>query len=138
MRPSTEGSSVAITQKGCTKTSCQARAEFGYRRTTTGRAFSSADTLLASCNREPYFPPMSTVAEIEAAILELPQDSFLELFDRLSVRREAIAYESPELEAELLKAVDGPWHPVNEELYEGIRRRWQEKKNATTKTLQPC
>jgi len=108
-----------------------------HRLTTTGSAFSSAETLLASCNSEPYFPSMSTVAQIEAAILELPQDSFLELFDRLAVRRDAIEYESPELEAELLKAADGPWHPVDDELYEGIRRRWREK-NATSKTLQPC
>lgn len=93
---------------------------------------------LASFGLENYSQPMSTVAQIEAAILELPQDSFLELFERLAVRRDAIEYESPELEAELLKAADGPWHPVDDELYEGIRRRWQEKKNATSKTLLPC
>lgn len=93
---------------------------------------------LASFRLETYSLPMSTVAEIEAAILELPQDSFLELFERLAVRRDAIEYECPELEAELLKAADGPWHPVDDELYEGIRRRWQEKKNATSKTLLPC
>lgn len=51
---------------------------------------------------------MSTVAQIEAAILELPQDSFRELFERLAVRRDAIEHEYPELEAELLKAADGP------------------------------
>ena len=81
---------------------------------------------------------MSTVAQLEAAILELPQDSFLDLFERLSARHDAIVYESPELEAELLKAADGPWHPVDEALYEGIRRRWQEKKCAASKTLQSC
>lgn len=50
------------------------------------------DTKLASFRLKIYSPPMSTVAQIEAAILELPQDSFLELFERLSARREAIAY----------------------------------------------
>jgi hypothetical protein len=81
---------------------------------------------------------MSTVAEIESAILSLPQNSFLELLDRLCARRDSIVYESPELEAELLKAVNGPWHPVNDDLYEGIRNQWQEKKIAATKALQAC
>lgn len=73
---------------------------------------------------------MSTVAQIEAAILELPQDSFLELFERLSARREAIAYESPELEAELLKAADGPWIPVDAAFWDSIRQSWPSSQKA--------
>ena len=74
---------------------------------------------------------MSTVAQLEAAILELPEDSFLELFDRLSARHDAIAYESPELEAELLKAVDGPWHPVDEAFWDSIRQSWSSRQKAS-------
>ncbi|MCX6858209.1 MAG: hypothetical protein NTV80_25285, partial [Verrucomicrobia bacterium] len=80
---------------------------------------------------------MSTVAQIESAILELPQDCFLELLERLCARRDSIVFESPELEAELLKAVDGPWHPVNDELYDNIRHRRQEK-SVVSMTAQAC
>ncbi len=86
--------------------------------------------MLASCNLETYSLPMSTVAQIEAAILELPQDSFLELFERLAVRRDAIEYESPELEAELLKAADGPWQPVDDAFWDSIRQSWPSHQKA--------
>ena len=86
--------------------------------------------MLASLMLETYSPLLSTVTHIEAAILELPQDSFLELFDRLAVRREAIAYESPELEAELLKAADGPWQPVDDAFWDSIRQSWPSHQKA--------
>jgi hypothetical protein len=81
---------------------------------------------------------MSTLAQLESAILALPQDSFLQLVERLCARRDGLVYESPELETELLKAADGPWHPVGETLYEDIRNAWREKNKAGTKTLQTC
>ena len=85
---------------------------------------------LASFVLENYSQSMSTVAQIEAAILELPQDSFLELFERLAVQRDAIEYESPELEAELLKAADGPWHPVDDAFWDSIRQSWPSHQKA--------
>jgi hypothetical protein len=73
---------------------------------------------------------MSTVAQIEAAILELPQDSFLELFSRMSARRESMAFEPPEMEAELLKAVNGPWHLVDDAFWDSIRQSWPSHQKA--------
>lgn len=77
---------------------------------------------------------MTTVAQIEDAISELPADSFMELLDWMERRHDEVvgedAYESPELEAAMLKALDSPRQPINEELYEGIRQRWRAKKRA--------
>lgn len=87
---------------------------------------------------------MTTVAQIEDAIAALPADSFMELFNWMNERHdEALGedgYESPELEAAMLKALDSPRLPINEELYEGIRQRWRDKKRAKENqtTLQPC
>ncbi len=87
---------------------------------------------------------MTTVAEIEDAISALPADSFMELLGWMEHRHdealEADGFESPELEAAMLKALDSPLQPINEELYEGIRQRWRAKKHAGANqtTLQPC
>ena len=87
---------------------------------------------------------MTTVAQIEDAISALPADSFMELLDWMERRHDEVlgedGYESPELEAAMLKALDSPRQPINEELYEGIRRRWRDKKRAEANqtTLQPC
>ena len=87
---------------------------------------------------------MTTVAQIENAISALPADSFMELLDWMERRHDEVlgedGYESPELEAAMLKALDSPRQPINEELYEGIRQRWRDKKRAEANqtTLQPC
>jgi len=87
---------------------------------------------------------MTTVAQIEDAIAALPADSFMELLDWMERRHDEVlgedGYESPELEAAMLKALDSPRQPINEELYEGIRQRWRDKKRveANQTTLQPC
>jgi hypothetical protein len=72
---------------------------------------------------------MSTVAQIEDAVFALPQEQFLSLLDRMNQRvdhasENGIKYESPELEAELLKAADGPWLPVDDAFWESIRQSW--------------
>jgi len=87
---------------------------------------------------------MTTVAQIEDAIAALPADSFMELLDWMERRHDEVlgedGYESQELEAAMLKALDSPRQPINEELYEGIRQRWRDKKRveANQTTLQPC
>ncbi len=87
---------------------------------------------------------MTTVAQIEDAISALPADSFMELMNWMERRNDEVlgedGYESPELEAAMLKALDSPRQPINEALYEGIRQRWRDKKRAeaTQTTLQPC
>lgn len=87
---------------------------------------------------------MTTIAEIEDSIRALPADSFRELLDWMNERQleilEEDGYESPELEAAMLKALDSPRQPINEALYEGIRQRWRDKKRAEANqtALQPC
>jgi hypothetical protein len=75
---------------------------------------------------------MSSVAEIQQSISELPAQEFYRLQDWMTERhlellRDKDGFESPELEAEMLKAVDGPWHPLNEEFFEDIRRSWKQE-----------
>jgi|GEM_PF-1039067 len=76
---------------------------------------------------------MTTVAQIEDSIRALPTQSFLELLGWMSerhlevLREENGGYESPELEAEMLKALDTPSQPITEELYDGVRQRWRAK-----------
>ena len=79
---------------------------------------------------------MTTVAQIEDSIRTLPPEGFLELLGWMSerhlevLREQNDGYESPELEAELLKALESPRLPITDELYEGIRQRWRDKKLA--------
>jgi hypothetical protein len=87
---------------------------------------------------------MMTVAQIEDSIRDLPASSFLELLDWMNERQFELVdedgYESPELEAAMLKALDSPRQPINEAFYEGIRQRWRDKKLdvANQVTLQKC
>ncbi|WP_395747145.1 hypothetical protein [Prosthecobacter sp.] len=87
---------------------------------------------------------MTTLAQIEDSIRALPVDSFMELFEWMNERHDEVVredgYESPELEAVMLKALDSPRQPINEELYEGIRQRWRDRKRAEANqtSLQPC
>ena len=88
---------------------------------------------------------MTTVTQIEDSIRALPLPSFLELLHWMESRHDEVlcqkhdGYESPELEAAMLKALDGPRQPITEELYEGIRQRWREKRaGKIPATLQPC
>lgn len=76
---------------------------------------------------------MSTIAQIEEAVFALPNDEFLTLLDRMQRRvglvdSEDIEYESPELEAELLKAVDGPRLPFDAAFLDSIRQSWPSKR----------
>jgi hypothetical protein len=72
-----------------------------------------------------YFSNMSTVQEIKAAIDKLSADERIELEYLLLDSRPALDPEvdSPELEAELLKAADGPFTPFSiEEMREECER----------------
>jgi len=70
---------------------------------------------------------MTTVAQIEDAIRELPADSFMELMDWMERRQDEVlgedGYESPELEAAMLKALDSPRYPLDEAFLDSVRNR---------------
>lgn len=76
---------------------------------------------------------MKTIAEIEDSIRALPTQSFLELLGWMNerhlevLREENDGYESPELEAAMLKALDGPWHVWDDALMDRIRQNWKNK-----------
>lgn len=76
---------------------------------------------------------MTTIAEIEDSIRTLPTQSFLELLAWMNerhlevLREENDGYESPELEAAMLKALDGPWHVWDDALMDRIRQNWKNK-----------
>ncbi|MFZ2277706.1 MAG: hypothetical protein WAW39_07900 [Prosthecobacter sp.] len=69
---------------------------------------------------------MTTVAQIEDAIAALPADGFLELLDWMERRHDEVlgedGYESPELEAAMLKALDSPRYPLDEAFLDSIRK----------------
>lgn len=48
----------------------------------------------------------------------------------LDVLKSEDAYESPELEEAMLKALDSPRQPMDDAFFEGVRQRWQNKKAA--------
>jgi len=81
---------------------------------------------------------MTTVAEIKDSIRALPASDFHQLLDWMNERQWEVlgedGYESPELEAAMLKALDGPRHPVDEAFFEGIRQRWRDKKGTSSST----
>ena len=87
---------------------------------------------------------MTTIAEIEDSIRTLPASDFYQLLDWMNERQLELpqedGYESPELEAAMLKALDSPRQPIDEAFYESIRQRWRDKKRAKANqtTLQPC
>jgi hypothetical protein len=70
---------------------------------------------------------MSGISQIEAAIQSLPADDFFTLLGWMSDRHLEVLsngeFESPELEAALLKSLDGPRHPVDDTLFADIRNR---------------
>lgn len=70
---------------------------------------------------------MTTVAQIEDAIRELPANSFMELLDWMERRQDEVlgedGYESPELEAAMLKALDSPRYPLDKAFLDSIRNR---------------
>ncbi len=69
---------------------------------------------------------MTTIAEIEDSIRALPASGFRELSDWMNERQlevlEEDGYESPELEAAMLKALDSPRHPLDEAFLDSIRK----------------
>ena len=68
---------------------------------------------------------MSTIAQIEASIETLPEQDFFALLGWMADQHlkvlSSAEFESPELEAAMLQALDSPRHPVNDELFAGIR-----------------
>jgi len=70
---------------------------------------------------------MSAIAQIESSIQTLPQQDFFTLLGWMTERHlqvlSSATFESPELEEALLQSIDSPRHPVNDELFEGIRAR---------------
>ena len=74
---------------------------------------------------------MTTIAQIEDSIRALPTTSFIELMDWMERRHVEVlreqGRESPELEAAMLKALDGPWHVWNDDLKNRIRQNWKDE-----------
>ncbi|WP_395738951.1 hypothetical protein [Prosthecobacter sp.] len=69
---------------------------------------------------------MMTVAQIQDAIRALPPDNFMEFFDWMNRRYDEVieegGYESPELEAAMLAALDSPSYPLDDALLDSIRK----------------
>lgn len=74
---------------------------------------------------------MTTIAQMEDSIRALPASGFYELLDWMNERQAEVleedGYESPELEAAMLKALDGPWHVWDDALKDRIRQSWKDK-----------
>ena len=72
-----------------------------------------------------YHSVMSTLAQIETSIETLPTQDFLALADWMTDRHLKMLatdeFESAELEAELLAAIDSPRHPANDEFFASVR-----------------
>lgn len=70
---------------------------------------------------------MSVLQEIEASIQTLPVQDFFALADWMTERHLQVLaeteFETPELEAELLKSLDSPRYEVNQTLFADIRAR---------------
>jgi hypothetical protein len=83
---------------------------------------------------------MTAVAQIEDSIRTLPPESFLELLGWMSerhlevLREQNDGHESPELEAELLKALDSPRYPLDEAFLDSIRKSWPSNQRAAVET----
>ena len=71
---------------------------------------------------------MSTVAELEASIQSLPAGDFLKLMEWMTDRHLHVVTSdtlaSAELEAEILRGLDGPQHEVTASLFDDIRAGW--------------
>ena len=70
---------------------------------------------------------MSVLQEIEASIQTLPAQDFFALADWMTEQHLKVLigtdFEDPELEAALLKSLDGPRREVNDALFADIRAR---------------
>lgn len=84
--------------------------------------------MLALSSFAPYSVGMQSVAQLEASIQMLPAQDFLVLAEWFSEqhmqRRREDGFEPPELEAEMVKALDGPRHEVNEAFFAELKRSW--------------
>ena len=71
---------------------------------------------------------MSTVAQIEDSIRTLPARDFLQLAEWMCRHHLDVlsseGFESPELEAEMLKGLNGPRYSADDAFYAGIRQGW--------------
>lgn len=69
---------------------------------------------------------MTTIAQIEDSIRALPPSGFYQLLDWMNDRQLEVmqddGYESPELEAAMLKALDSPRYPLDEAFLDSIRK----------------
>jgi hypothetical protein len=76
---------------------------------------------------------MPAISQIEASIQDLPAQEFSSLLGWMAERHlEVLAsgeFEAPEVEAALLKSLDGARYPVDEALFAGIRARAVESKS---------
>ena len=74
---------------------------------------------------------MTNIAQIEDSIRALPAASFVELMDWMERRHVEVLREQgrepPELEAAMIKALEGPWHVWNDDLKNSIRQNWKDK-----------
>ncbi len=86
-------------------------------------------TRLAPTRQGIKLPAMSTVAKLEASIQNLPPEEFFELAEWMTHRHLEIladdGFESPELEAAMLKGLEGPRHPVDEAFFTQVRAAWK-------------
>jgi hypothetical protein len=68
---------------------------------------------------------MPSIAQIEESIQSLPATEFYTLLDWMTEQHlkvlSAGAFEAPELEAELLKSLDSPRHPLDDAMFGEIR-----------------
>ena len=75
--------------------------------------------------QKPYHLVVPTIAQIEESIQTLSPGEFFALFGWMTERHLEILrsdeFEAPELEAELLKALDSPRRVVEAKLFEDIR-----------------
>lgn len=71
---------------------------------------------------------MSTVAQLEASIQNLPPREFFDLADWMTQRHLQILtedeFESPELEAAMLLALESPREPVDDTFFASVRASW--------------
>ncbi len=73
---------------------------------------------------------MSNMAQLESEIQALPDGDFLQLMEWMEERRlDRLAvdgFEAPELEAALLRGLEGPRHEWNGAMRERIRTGWSQ------------
>jgi hypothetical protein len=76
---------------------------------------------------------MPAISQIEASIQALPAQDFFALLGWMTERHLEVLssgeFEAPELEAALLQSLESPRHPVDDQLFAGIRARVRETKS---------